>query len=72
MVCYHGPRNTFGQLWMSRFSKQTIISKLRTTERVYRQMGAEKDNISLNTQQLFAMPIYSTYKGPIISLDQIV
>jgi hypothetical protein len=57
---------------MSRFSKQTIISKLRTTERVYRQMGAEKDNISLNTQQLFAMPIYSTYKGPIISLDQIV
>jgi hypothetical protein len=36
------PRNTFGQLWMSRFSKQAIISKLWTTERVYRQMGEKK------------------------------
>jgi hypothetical protein len=35
-------------------------------------MGAEKDNVSLNTQQLFAMPRYFTYKGPIVSLDQIV
>jgi hypothetical protein len=30
----------------------------------------EKDNVSLNTQQLFTMPMYSTYKGPIVSLDQ--
>jgi hypothetical protein len=72
MVCYHKPRNTFEQLWMSRFSKQAIISKLRTIERIHRRMGAEKDNVSLNTQQLFAMPRYFTYKGPIVSLDQIV
>jgi hypothetical protein len=32
----------------------------------------KKDNVSLNTQQLFAMPRYFTYKGPIVSLDQIV
>jgi hypothetical protein len=57
---------------MLRFSKQAILSKLWTTKRVYRWMGVEKDNISLNAQQLFAMPKYSTYKGPIISLDQIV
>jgi len=49
-----------------------IISKLRTFERVYRRMGAEKDNVSLNTQQLFAMPKYFTNKGPIVSLDQTV
>ncbi len=35
-------------------------------------MDVEKDNISLNTQQLFAMPRYCTYKGPIVSLDQVV
>jgi hypothetical protein len=49
-----------------------IISKLWTSERVYRQMGAEKDNVSLNTQQLFTMPRYFTYKGPIVSLDQTI
>jgi len=57
---------------MSGFSNQTIISKLRTTERVYRWMGAEKDNIFLNTQQLLTMPRYFTYKGPTISLHQVV
>jgi len=71
MVCYHGPRNTFGQFWMSGFSNQIIISKLQTIERVYRWLGVEKDNISLNTQQL-AMCRYSTYKGPNISLNQVV
>jgi hypothetical protein len=30
-------------------SNQTIHSKLRTTERVYRWWGVEKENISLNT-----------------------
>jgi hypothetical protein len=35
MVCYHRPRNNFGQLWMSGFSNQTIISKLWTIKRVY-------------------------------------
>jgi hypothetical protein len=72
MVCYHGPRNTFGQPWMLRFSNQIIISKLHTTKRVYRWLGAKKDNISLNTQQLLAMSKYFTYKGPIVSLDQVV
>jgi len=57
---------------MSRFPKQTIISKLRTIEGVYKQMGAKKNNVSLNTQQQLAMPMYSTYKGPIISLNQTV
>jgi len=33
-------------------------------------MGAKKDNVSLNTQQLLAMPRYSAYKRPIVSLDQ--
>jgi hypothetical protein len=33
-------------------------------------MGAKKDNVSLNTQQLLTMPKYSTYKRPIVSLDQ--
>jgi hypothetical protein len=55
---------------MPTFPKQTIISKLWTIERVYRWMGVEKDNVSLNTQQLLAMPGYSTYKRPIVSLDQ--
>jgi hypothetical protein len=54
------------------FSNQIIISKLQTTERVYRWLGAEKDNISLNTQQLLAMSRYSTYKGPTINLDRII
>ncbi len=72
MVCYHGPRNTFGQPWMLRFSNQIIISKLQTTERVYKWLGAKKDNISLNTQQLLAMSKYFTYKGPTVSLDQVV
>jgi hypothetical protein len=53
------------------FSNQIIISKLQTIERVYRWLGVEKDNISLNTQQL-AMCRYSTYKGPTISLNQVV
>jgi hypothetical protein len=57
---------------MSRFSNQTIISKLRTSERVYRWLGAKKDNISFNTQQQLAMSMYTTYKGPIVSLDQVV
>jgi hypothetical protein len=51
---------------------QTIISKLQTIERVYRWLGAKKNNISPNTQQLLAMSVYSTYKGPTISLDQVV
>jgi hypothetical protein len=71
MVCYHRPRNIFGQVWMSRFSNQTIISKLQKTEKFYGWLGAEQDNISLNTQQL-AMSKYSTYKGPTISLDQVI
>jgi hypothetical protein len=54
------------------FSNQTIISKLRTTERAYRWLGAEKENISLNTQQLFVMFMHSTYKGPTVSLDQLL
>jgi hypothetical protein len=57
---------------MSGFSNQTIISKLQTTKRVYRCLGVEKDNISFNTQQLFAMSMYFTYKGPTINLDQVV
>jgi hypothetical protein len=60
MVCYHGPKNTFGQLWMMGFSNQTIISKLWTIEKNYKWLGAKKDNISLNTQQLLAMSRYST------------
>jgi hypothetical protein len=59
MVCYHGPKNTFGQLWMLGFSNQIIISKLHTIERVYRWLGAKKDNISFNTQQLLAMSIHT-------------
>jgi hypothetical protein len=57
---------------MSIFSKQAILSKLQTIERIYPRMGAKKDNIYLNAQQLFAMPRYSTYKGPIVSLDQTI
>jgi hypothetical protein len=57
---------------MLRFSNQIIISKLQTTERVYKWLGAKKDNISLNTQQLLAMSKYFTYKGPTVSLDQVV
>ncbi len=72
MVCYHGPRNTFGQLWMLGFSNQTIISKLRTIERVYKWLNVKKDNIFLNTKKSFAMIRYSTYKDLIISLDQVV
>jgi hypothetical protein len=71
-VCYHEPRNTFGQLWMLKVSNQIIISKLQTTEKVYRWLGAEKDNISLNTQQQLAMYRYSTYNSPIVSLDQVI
>jgi len=72
MVCYHEPRNNFGQLWMLRFPKQIIISNLRTIERVYRWMGVEKDDVSLNTQQLLTMPRYSAYKRPIVHLDQTI
>jgi hypothetical protein len=57
---------------MSRFSNQTIISKLPTIEIVYRWSGAEKDNISLNRQQIFAMSRYFTYKSPSVSLNQVV
>jgi hypothetical protein len=57
---------------MSRVSNQIIISKLQTTERVYRWLGAKKDNIFLNTQQLPAMFRYSTYNNPTVSLDQVV
>jgi hypothetical protein len=66
MVCYHEPRNTFGQLWMLGFSK------LQTTEIIYRWLGVKINNIFLNTQQLFAMSRYSTYKGPTVSLDQVL
>jgi hypothetical protein len=54
------------------FANQIIISKLWTIERVYRWLGVEKDNIYLNTQQLLAMSMYYTYKGPTVSLDQVV
>jgi hypothetical protein len=57
---------------MSGFSNQTIISKLQTTERVYRWLGAEKYNIFLNTQQLLAMSMHSTYKCPTVCLDELV
>jgi hypothetical protein len=63
------PRNIFGQLWMLGFSNQTIISKLLITERIYRWLGVEEDNISLNTQHLLAMSRYSTYEGPTVSLN---
>ncbi len=65
-------QETLWTTWMLGFSNQTIISKLWTIERVYRWLGAEKDNISLNTQQLLAMSRYSTYRGPTVSLDQVV
>jgi hypothetical protein len=64
-------KKQFWTIVVSRFSNQTIISKLWITERVYRWLGAKKDNISLNTQ-LLAMSMYFTYKGPIVSLDQVV
>jgi hypothetical protein len=53
------------------FSNQTIISELRTTKRIYRWFGVEKENIPLKTQ-LLTMSRYSTYKGPTVSLDQVV
>jgi hypothetical protein len=53
-------------------SNQIIISKLWTTEKVYKWLGAEKDNISLRTQQLLAISRGFTYKGPIVNLDQVV
>jgi len=57
---------------MLRFSNQIIISTLQTIERAYRWLGAKENNISLNTRQLLAMSKYFTYKGPTISLNQVV
>jgi len=53
-------------------SNQIIISTLQTIERAYRWLGAKENNISLNTRQLLAMSKYFTYKGPTISLNQVV
>jgi hypothetical protein len=57
---------------MLRFSNQTSISKLQTTERVYRWLGEKTSNISFNTQQLLAMSRYYTYKTLIVSLGEVV
>jgi hypothetical protein len=45
-------------------SKQSFQSYGQLKEFIDGWVGVEKYNISLNAQQLFAMPKYSTYKGP--------